>query len=153
MMIFVVLLQSIQQHYRLMRSNAYAENWLKLHSEIFHLILVYQVNQHQSAVIEEPISEEYCINQSKTAANYFKILLPRLGRNNNNRSTINIIAFNQKPIRSLSDALQCSHWSTPSTNQKFKFHWIDENQFYALLYITLIKGYHLTWIKWVIIYE
>jgi hypothetical protein len=39
---------------------------------------------------------------------------------------------NNKPIRSLSDALQCSHWPTLSANQKFNFHRTDENQFYAL---------------------
>ena len=52
MMISVVLLPSIQQLSQSMKSNAYAENWPKLHYEIFHRTLASQANQLQSAAIK-----------------------------------------------------------------------------------------------------
>ena len=52
MMISVVLLPSIQQLSQSMKSNAYAENWPKLHFEIFHPTLASQANQLQSAAIK-----------------------------------------------------------------------------------------------------
>ena len=84
MMIFVVLLPSIQQPSQSTKSNAYAENLQKLHSEIFHQTLVSQANQLQLAATkcESTNRNPVYIIQSKTAVNYFKILLPRLGRNN-----------------------------------------------------------------------
>lgn len=84
MMIFVVLLPSIQQPSLSTKSNAYAENWQKLHFEIFHQTLASQANQLQSAAIkcESTNRNPVYIIQSKTAVKYFKILLPRLGRNN-----------------------------------------------------------------------
>ena len=84
MMIFVVLLPSIQQPCQSTKSNAYAENLQKLHSEIFHQTLVSQANQLQLAATkcESTSRNPVYIIQSKTAVNYFKILLPRLGRNN-----------------------------------------------------------------------
>ena len=52
MTIFVVPLRSILQLSPSMKSNAYAENWPKLHFEIFHPTLASQANQLQSAAIK-----------------------------------------------------------------------------------------------------
>ena len=67
MMIFVEHLPLIQQPSQSMKSNAYAENWPKLHLEIFHPTLASQANQLQSAAINyatpthQPIRSPYII--------------------------------------------------------------------------------------------
>ena len=116
MMISVVLLPSIQQLSQSMKSNAYAENWPKLHYEIFHRTLASQANQLQSAAIKcEPTNRNpYILPNQKlpwiTSKSSFRALEDTTGLLSNSlrKQQTNQIAFWCASVFSLADAFSQS---------------------------------------------
>ena len=160
MMIFVEHLPLIQQPSQSMKSNAYAENWPKLHLEIFHPTLASQANQLQSAAINyatpthQPIRSPYIIYWP--IKNCRELLqpthLPRLGRNKKQAYYQHSLKSTNQSDRFLMRFSVLIGWRLRPIKSS-----ISSNRWKPVLCFTVHNpaqiGNYLTWMKWVIIYE